>query len=109
MIYTVLISANPSKESIHEKALAFCVSALAEGNDIKQVFFMHEAVKVVESNMAGAWSSLAAEFGIQLQTCSSTAEDFALNTEKYPVHFNADGTSSLADAIMQSDKLEQFS
>jgi len=109
LIYTVLITASPKNESIHKDALNFCLSSLANEHDIKQVFFMHDAVRVVESKLANAWAELFHQHSVQLQTCLSTAEGLGIDVASYPIGFSSDGTSSLADAILQSDKLKQFS
>jgi len=108
MQHTVLITAHPSNLAVYEDAMSFCQSSLDAGNKINQIFFMHEANNIVIDQAANTWSDFAKRHDIDLQTCSSTAEDYSIELADYAQGFNHDGLSCLADSIISSDQLVQF-
>ncbi len=108
MAHTILITAHPRLLPLNRRALSYCESIVAEGERINQIFFMHDANFIAIHPSAQQWSAFAAEHGISLQTCVSTAEQKSIHLRDYAAGFQQGGLSSLADSILSSEHLVQF-
>lgn len=108
MKHTVLVSGHPDECVASQKALSYCQSILSNGDEINQVFFMHDANYVAVHSSAQQWSAFAAENNVSLQTCESTAEKRYIQSRYYAAGFLQGGLSTLADSILSSDVVHQF-
>lgn len=108
MRHTVLISAHPECGDLYQNALTYCRSLIDGGNQLKQVFFMHDATLMATHSDAQQWSDFAIEQKVDLQTCVSTAEQKALCLHDYAEGFAQGGLSTLADSILSSDVVVQI-
>ena len=108
MIYTILITAHPDMSEVNHRALSYCEAVVARGDQIKQVFFMHDANYIAIHPSAQQWSTFAAGHGIDLQTCISTAEQKSIQARDYAAGFQKGGLSALADSILSTDATVQF-
>lgn len=108
MIYTVLITGHPKNSQAVKRAFDFCKQVIEQGDQIFQVFFMHEAVFTAIDEQAKQWFELAEQYDIPLQTCVSSAELQGISPDNFHAAFQTGGLSSLADAVLSSDRVEQY-
>ena len=108
MLITIVITAHPDQYEVYESAMSCCVSHIANGNQINQIFFMHEATYFASHENSIKWQKFAQQNNIELQTCRSTAEDLHINIDDYNSGFMQSGLSALADSIMQTGATFQF-
>jgi len=108
MLITILITAHPSQYDVYDSVMNGCVSLIAKGNKINQIFFMHEATYIASHQNSTKWLEFAQQNTIELQTCRSTAEDLNIQFEDYSHGFMQSGLSALADSILKSDATFQF-
>jgi len=108
MLYTIVIAVSPDLPVLHQNALRHCRNLIENGNQIKQVFFMHMATKTAVHPQGSQWSQFAIDFQVELQTCISTVEQQQLSAQEFMPGFLQGGLSSLADSILSSDAVLQI-
>ena len=108
MIYTILITGHPQHNRANQLAIDCCEAILAKGEQIYQIFFMHDAAFTAVGSQAQYWLDLSNKHNIPLQMCISSVEARGLAVEGFDQGFQTDGLSSLADAVLSSDVVKQY-
>lgn len=119
MKYALLILGDPAGQPACVEALGFVQAAFADGHQVRRAFFYSDAVRVAlagaHPELAGRWTDCAAQHGMELIVCSSSAlrrgvldahEAQALDTQPTLAGgFLTAGLGLLAEAILECDQL----
>lgn len=108
LTHTVIVLEHPNNTLATDKALSFCENIVAQGDEVKQIFFMHDAVFTAVHEVASVWQSFAIKHQVELQTCISTAEHKNISIEDYLEGFLQGGLSMLADSLLSSDVIHNI-
>ena len=108
MQITILITVHPELSNVYQKAMLCCQSVLDAGNQIQQIFFMHDANYMAVHSQAKQWSEFASKHQIELQTCPTTVEQKRICSKEYTIGFLQGGLSRLVDSILESDSVLQL-
>ena len=108
MLQTILITAHPELSDVYHKAMSYCQSSLDAGNEIKQIFFIHDAIFMAVHSQAKYWAEFAKRYNIELQSCPTTAEQKSIYVQDFELGFLQGGLSSLVDSILGSDSVLQI-
>ena len=108
MLQTILITAHPELSDVYHKAMLCCQSLLDAGNEIKQIFFMHDANFMAVHPEAKHWTEFAKTYQIELQSCPTTAEQRSIDVQSFEHSFLQGGLSSLVDSVLESDYVLQI-
>jgi len=108
MTATVIITAHSQETHVYNEAMQFCKGLVSANESIGLVFFMHEANLMAVDKKGREWSKFSEVHGVELQTCSSTAEYLDIPLGQYLPNFQQTGLSALADSLMKSNRVMQF-
>ncbi len=128
MIFSVHVLAPPYSRQANLTALLFCQAVVAQGHELKRVFFSGDGVLTAsriavtpqdEINLYDAWLKLASDHDIELVVCISAclrrgivdqgeAERYQLGSHNLAPQFIIAGLGQLVDAALESDRLITF-
>ncbi|GAM77168.1 tRNA 5-methylaminomethyl-2-thiouridine synthase tusD [Vibrio ishigakensis] len=128
LTYTLVVNGNVYGEQGPLNAYQFSQALIKKGHRLVSVFFYQQGVSngnglTVPANdefdLVAAWQQLAAEHGVQLQTCVAAAlrrgvvgeEEAKLNQlsrTNLADGFEQSGLGSLAEALLTQDRVVQF-
>lgn len=118
--FTCLIQHSPWQGQHSYSAYQFCKAAIAQGHQIRQVFFYgdgvahgHSATHISgdELNMQQRWLELGQQHQVPLVVCATVAARHGLDeahSGALAVGFHAGGLAEYTEAVVLSDRLVQF-
>ncbi|MDC0612299.1 sulfurtransferase complex subunit TusD [Vibrio sp.] len=126
--YTLLVNGSVYGSQSAYSAYNFACALLEEGHSLKKVFFYQDGVlngsRLVvpandEFNLSLAWSNLAKEHNVALETCVAAslrrgiigkeeAKLHELDSHNLAPEFEQAGLGSLAESLVSSDRVVQF-
>lgn len=117
MKFSLLVSEGPYTHQAADTAWQFANAAIAEGHEVKRVFFYHDGVynatKLTEPpqddrHIVNRWSKLAADHQVDLVVCVAAALRRGIKDEVLAPGFRISGLGQLVDAGIKSDRLVTF-
>ena len=117
MKFTLMVSEGPYTHQAGDSAWNFANAAIAEGHEVKRVFFYHDGVnnstRLTEPpqddrNVVARWSKLAADHGVDLVVCVAAALRRGIKDENLAAGFRISGLGQLVESGIQSDRLVVF-
>jgi len=128
LTYTLVVNGPQYGTQSARNAYLFAQALLAKGHVLKSVFFYQDGVlngsathvpANDEFDLLQAWQSLAVDHQVQLETCVAAAlrrgvvseqeaSQHSLASHNLAAHFTQAGLGSLAQALLQQDRVVQF-
>ncbi|MCG8535919.1 MAG: sulfurtransferase complex subunit TusD [Pseudomonadales bacterium] len=128
MLFAIHVTSAPYHGQGSQTALEFCKASLAQGHQIKRVFFSGDAVYVGtnlavppqdENNLYEQWQELARDHHVELVVCISAClrrgiiDENEANRYEKPAHnlpsaFVLSGLGQLVEASVEADRLITF-
>lgn len=128
LTYTLLVNGSVYGSQSARNAYLFAKEVVAQGHQLKSVFFYQDGVNNGSSLTAPAndefdlvkgWQELALEHNVSLETCvaaalrrgiisKAEAEQHQLESSNVAQGFEQTGLGSLAEALLTQDRVVQF-
>lgn len=116
--FTCLVAHGPQQGQHSYSALQFCIAAVQQGHQIRQVFFYGDAVQhgnahldisSDEFNIQQRWQQFAGEYAVPLVICSTVASRHGVQEgANLAPGFVASGLTEYIEAVANSERLVQF-
>ncbi len=117
MKFTLMVSEGPYTHQAGDSAWNFANAAIAEGHEVKRVFFYHDGVynasRLTEPpqddrHIVNRWSRLNEQHDVDLVVCVAAALRRGITDEVLAPGFRISGLGQLVDGSIKSDRTVTF-